>query len=362
MLVLFGGALAVLLLYALVLVWGWRRAQRQAPPSNGDHLPPITVVVAARNEADELPALLTALSQQSHPSYEVVIVDDDSTDATATLAADWAAGRSYARVVVVDDPSPPRKKHALTQGIAAAEHPLLAFTDADCTPPPDWLSGLAAAHAATDDDSVLVGYSPLRGSGLLGWFSRYETLVHALYTVAAIGWDRPYMAVGRNLSYPRSVFDAVDGFSHDGGGQESMSGDDDLFVQAVHRQNCATVRPLLDKKTFVPTDAPESWRVWWRARRRHVSAGRYYPWTVGVHLTLLHVSLVLLWIAPLVLGKLGAGLLATGLLARHAPLGPAAETFDELDLLAVFPAWEFGYALYQATVVPLGFFRPPKQW
>jgi hypothetical protein len=209
---------------------------------------------------------------------------------------------------------------------------------------------------------VLVGYSPLRGSGLLGYFSRYETLLHALYTVAAIGWDRPYMAVGRNLSYPRSVFETVNGFSHPGGGQESLSGDDDLLVQAVHRSSCATVQPLLDKNTFVPADAPETWRAWWQARRRHVSAGRHYPWTVGLHLTLLHGSLLLLWLAPILLGKLGLGLLATGLLARHAPLGPAAETFDEMDLLAVFPLWELGYALYHAVVVPMGLLRPPDQW
>ena len=361
MVLLFGSALAVLLLYALLLRWGWRRARRKALLPKTDAPPPISVVVAARNEVDALPALLDALDQQSHPSYEAIIVNDASTDETDTVAADWAADRPYAQVVHVNDPTPPRKKHALTQGIAAAEHDLLAFTDADCTPPPDWLTGLAAAHAATDDDSVLVGYSPLRGSGLLGYFSRYETLLHALYTVAAIGWDRPYMAVGRNLSYPRSVFEAVNGFSHPGG-QESLSGDDDLFVQAVHRKNCATVRPLLDEKTFVPTDSPESWRDWWRSRRRHVSAGRHYPWTVGLHLTLLHGSLLLLWLAPILLGKLGVGLLATGLLARHSPLGPAAETFDETDLLAVFPLWELGYALYHLLLVPIGLFHPPTEW
>ena len=362
MLLLFGGALAVLLLYALLLSWGWRRARRETPALDANDLPALSVVVAARNEANVLPSLFEALDEQSHPSYEVVIVNDASTDDTSALAADWAANRSWAQVVHVEDPSPPRKKHALTQGIAAAQHDLLAFTDADCTPPPSWLSDLAAAHAATDDDCVLVGYSPLRGTGLLGSFARYETLLHALYTVAAIGWHRPYMAVGRNLSYPRSVFEAVNGFSHTGGGQASMSGDDDLFVQAVHRQDCAPVRALLAPSTFVPTSAPPSWRRWWRARRRHVSAGRHYSWTVGLHLTLLHTSLVLLWIAPLILGTLGVGLLATSLLARHAPLGLAAETLGENDLLPLFPLWEFGYALYHATVVPVGLFSPPDHW
>jgi glycosyltransferase involved in cell wall biosynthesis len=317
------------------------------------------VVVAARNESATLPALLDALDRQTHPGAEVVIVDDASTDDTAAIAAAWAEDRPAARVVRVTDPAPPRKKRALTRGIAAARHDLLAITDADCRPPPEWLSVLASTHADTDEDLVLAGYSPLRGTGLLGAFARYEALLEALYTAAAAGLGRPYMAVGRTLSYPRSVFEAVGGF---GGNDAPMSGDDDLFVQAVYRRGCATVRALFDPRTFVPTAAPSSWRDWLRQRRRHVSAGRHYPWTVGLHLTLLHASLVLVWAAPLALGTTGLGLLATGLLARHATLGPAAVALDEADLLALFPLWELGVALYHVTVVPLGLGAPPDRW
>jgi cellulose synthase/poly-beta-1,6-N-acetylglucosamine synthase-like glycosyltransferase len=357
--ILFGGALAVCVLYAILIGWGWRRGRQQAPTPTTDDPPPISVVIAARNEADALPDLLDALDEQTHPSCEIVLVDDASTDDTTAIAEAWTDDRPHATLVQVTDPTPPRKKNALTRGVEAATHDLLAFTDADCRPPPDWLSLLAARHASTDEDCVLVGYSPLEGSGLLGSFVRYETLIAGIYTVAALGWGRPYMAVGRNLSYPRSVFDAVEGFSSV---EESMSGDDDLFVQAVHRQTDVPVRALLDGRTVVPTDAPASWAEWGRQRRRHVSAGRHYDWAVGAHLTLLHASLVLLWIAPFSLGKTGVGLLATALLARHSYLGPAADRFDETDLLAVFPLWELGYALYHVIVVPLGLLRPPDRW
>ncbi|PSQ97966.1 MAG: hypothetical protein BRD55_00770 [Bacteroidetes bacterium SW_9_63_38] len=360
MLFLFGGALAVLVLYSTLLGWGWRRARPEDHPAiSDDEEPPLSVIVAVRNEDDTLPRLLDALDQQTHPAHEVVIVDDASTDDTGAIAARWAEAHDHAQVVRVTDPQPPRKKHALTQGIEAATHDLLAITDADCEPPPGWLSGLAAAHAATEDACVLVGYSPLRGSGLLGSFARYETLVELLYAVAAIEGNRPYMAVGRNLSYPRSVFEAVGGFSHS---EQSMSGDDDLFVQAVHRHTDAAVRPVLNSRTFVPSAPPDSWREWVQQRRRHVSAGRHYPADVGLHLTLLHASLVLVWLAPLVLGKLGLGLLATGLLARHSALGPAADALDEPSLLAVFPLWELGLALYHVTIVPVGLLSPPEDW
>jgi len=360
MTILFGGALAVLLLYSAALAWGWRRSRDAPAPPSGDR-PPLSVVVAARNESSALPSLLEALDRQTHPNCEIVIVDDASTDDTAQIATAWAENRPHARVVQVTDPSPPRKKRALTQGIAAARHDLLAVTDADCTPPPEWLSRLAATHAAADRPLVLAGYSPLRGSGLVGWFARYEALLEALYAAAAAGLGRPYMAVGRNLSYPRSVFEAVGGFGLDDA-PLPISGDDDLFVQAVHRRDAAEIRPLHDERTFVPAEGPASWRDWLRQRRRHVSAGRHYRWTAGLHLTLLHASLVLCWVAPLVLGTTGLGLLATALLARHAALGPAADTLGETDLLAGFPVWELGVALYHLTVVPLGLWTSPDRW
>jgi glycosyltransferase involved in cell wall biosynthesis len=362
MTLLFGGALAVLLLYSAVLAGGWYRSRRRSRPVSPADPPPISVVVAARNEASALPSLLNALDRQTHPNCEVVLVDDASTDDTAQVATDWAHARPHARVVRITDPAPPRKKRALTRGITAARHDLLAVTDADCTPPPEWLSVLAATHAASEQPRVLAGYSPLRGSGLVGQFARYEALLEALYTAAAAGLGRPYMAVGRNLSYPRSVFEAVGGFGLDDDRSVPMSGDDDLFVQAVHRQGAAEVQPLHDERTFVPAEGPSSWREWFRQRRRHVSAGRHYRWTAGLHLTLLHASLVLCWVAPIVLGTTGLGLLATGLLARHAGLGPAADTLDETDLLAAFPLWELGVALYQVTVVPLGLWTAPDRW
>ncbi|HKL89002.1 MAG TPA: glycosyltransferase, partial [Salinibacter sp.] len=147
MLVLFGGALAVLILYAILIAWGWRWGGRQAPTPSPDEGPPISVVVAARNEAKTLPDLLDALDAQTHPTHEVVIVDDASTDETAAIAEAWAEERAHATVLQIAEPTRPRKKNALARGIEAARHDLLAFTDADCRPPPDWLSVLAATHA-----------------------------------------------------------------------------------------------------------------------------------------------------------------------------------------------------------------------
>ena len=325
-------------------------------------LPPVTIVVAVHNEVETLPDLLEALSRQTHPHLEIVVVDDASTDATATILDEWveAGGGGCATRRVVRTDGPPRKKSALERGVAAARHELLACTDADCTPPPRWAEHLARAHAATTEPSVLIGYSPFRrADGFLGRWSRYETMLAGTYAAAAAGLERPYMAVGRNLSYPASVFEKAGGFSE---GSELLSGDDDLFVQSVARHGAARILPLLHPDTFVEAREPSGWKAWIRGKRRHVSAGRAYdPWA-GLHLTLYHASHVALWAAPLLVGSLGVGLLAMRLVAHGTLVAQASETLDDPSLAPLFPLGEAFYALYHVLLVPIGLLSPPSEW
>ncbi len=319
---------------------------------------PVSVVVAARDEEARLPNLLAALAEQTYPAFEVVVVDDASDDTTAALAGGLAAQDERFRLVRGTDPRDPRKKHALARGIAAARHERLAFTDADCAPPPSWLGALAA-HAAAAPEAVLVGYGPLRARpGVLSAFVRYETLVTALLTAAAVGLGRPYMAVGRSFSYPRSVFERVGGFAHQ---IHSLSGDDDLLVQEAHRHG-VPVRYVFDPASFVPSEAPATWGAWARQKLRHTSAGRHYDRAVQAALAVFHASNLAVWLAPLFLGWTGAGLLAARFLAQRAVLRDAAHTFSESDLMLPQPLLDGLYVLYNALLAPLGVLLTPKRW
>lgn len=360
----FALAALVQLAYWAVLYAGFRRARRTAPAGGdaGDVLPPISVVVAARNEASRLPDLLAALAAQRHPAFEVVVVDDASTDATAALVRAWAAGHPNVRLVEHADG--PRKKHALARGIAEARHELLALTDADCRPPPGWIAALAAAHAAEagadEAGVVLVGYSPFRpGLGVLGRVTRYETFVTAFLTAAAVGLGRPYMAVGRNLSYSRALFRRIGGFAHS---ERSLSGDDDLLVQEIARRRAAPVRYVFAPDSFVPTDGPASWRAWVRQKRRHASAGRFYARAAQVHLAVFQGTAAVLWLAPLLAGWAGAAVLGAKLLAQGLALRAAARAFGERGLMPAFPLLDLCYAAYNALVAPLGLLKRPARW
>ncbi len=358
--IVFGVAFVVQMGYWLLLYAGFRRAQRGDAKVSEASLPPMSVIVPVRNEAANLPALLAALTRQTHPHYEVVLVDDDSEDATPEIIQSWQQTHPTLRLLHVDHPKEPRKKNALTQGIDAARHELLAFTDADCAPPPGWLASLAQQHAGAQQETLLIGYSPFRKApGLLNRLARYETFVTGFLTAATVGLGRPYMAVGRSISYPRSVFRRIGGFAHS---LHSMSGDDDLLVQEVNRRRAAVVNHLFDARSFVPSNPPPTWRRWLHQKRRHLSAGRFYDRGTQAHLGLFHATSIALWAAPFGLGWWGLGLLAAKLAVQTALLSRAAAALDERDLLPVQPFLELLYAAYNLVLAPLGLARMPKRW
>ncbi len=358
-LIVFGAAFAVQVGYWLLLQVGFRRAHRPAGPPP-DAPPPMSVIVPVRDEAANLPALLAALTRQTHPHYEIVLVDDASTDVTPALVRTWQQRHPNLRLLTIDAPKEPRKKHALTQGIEAASHDLLAFTDADCAPPPDWLATLAQHHSATPRATLLVGYSPFRKApGLLNRLARYETFVTGFLTAATVGLGRPYMAVGRSISYPRAVFRRIGGFAHS---LHSMSGDDDLLVQEVARRRAAVVRHVFEVRSFVPSNPPATWQVWLRQKRRHLSAGRFYDRGMQAHLAFFHATGIALWAAPLALGWAGLGLLGAKLILQTAVLYRAAAAFHERDLLPTQPFLELLYVAYNLLLAPLGLARMPKRW
>lgn len=319
--------------------------------------PPVSVIVAARNEEDNLPALLEALTEQRHPDFEVVVVDDASTDRTGEISAQWKTRLPNLRVIRVEQPVHPRKKNALTRGIAKARHPHLALTDADCLPAPSWLH----EGTPTDEETLVIGYSPYRPERtILNLFARYETLVTGQQTAAAVGLGRPFMAVGRSIFYSKRVFDRADGFS---GTLRSLSGDDDLFLQQVVKRRAARVRHLFGRDSLVWTDAPGTWRAWFRQKTRHTSAGRFYPLSMKLHLGAYHMTSLLLWLAPFLWGWTGAVLLAIRLAGQTLVMHRAGRQLsDDTIPTYLIPPLELLYVLYNSIVVPLGLARVPREW
>jgi len=234
---------------------------------------PLSVVVCARNEAENLKLNLPALLEQNYADFEVVVVDDRSWDGTADVLKEFAKQYAHLKIVTVSDGEKfiAGKKFALTMGIKAASNEWLVFTDADCLPASqNWLLGMQQP----DDEQIdfVLGYSPcIKNRGLLTSLICFETFFTAVNYLSFALRKQPYMGVGRNMAYKKSLFFKNKGFAAH---MHVPSGDDDLFVNA-HANKYNTLIQI-HQDTHVWTEPKTSFGTYLRQKKRHLGAGKLY--------------------------------------------------------------------------------------
>ncbi|MBJ6108378.1 glycosyltransferase [Hymenobacter sp. BT523] len=269
----------VQLMYAAYFFWPFASRPAEAPAdAPGPDAEPVSIVVCAHNELDNLRRLLPLLLQQDYPAgFEIVLIDDRSDDDTY-LYAQQLAQYYHEKVRLVSVARTPRgfapKKYALTLGVKTTRYARLLFIDADCIPATNqWLRLMQRGFAHGGGADVVLGFSAYAAApGFLNHLIRYETLLTAAQylSFAWRGW--PYMGVGRNLAYTRACFNATKGFaSH----MRLLSGDDDLLVQDAVRYG-QRITVVADASAHTLSEPAPTWRAWWHQKRRHLSAGRAY--------------------------------------------------------------------------------------
>ena len=275
-LILLGLLIAAFIVQAWYWLYYYRRAAFAKPSeaNAGTSLPPLSVVICARNEAENISRFLPDVLKQDYPSFEVVVVNDCSEDGTDDVLGSLMKQYPHLRVSMIQkDPGfTHTKKLAMLIGIKAAKNDLLVFTDADCKPAsPLWLREVAAA-AGREKADIVIGYGAyLTEKGLLNSYIRYETMFIAMQYYGMTMAGKPYMGVGRNLAYRKTFFFEKGGF---GPHNHIMSGDDDLFVnRTATADNCSL---MLSADSFTYSVAAKSPSEWVKQKRRHLTAAAYY--------------------------------------------------------------------------------------
>ena len=249
-------------------------ARRRRRPTSSRNAPPVSVVVAAMNEEQTLPRLLDSLAAQTTTAFELVLIDDRSTDATAAIMARHRAAAPYP-VRVVRNRQPPAgctgKQQALDLGVAAAAGELLLFTDADCTVPPAWVERLTAYFTADAGGRTGVVFGQLavqaQGAGSEGaaapararFADRYQgfdqPLVHQ-YSTGTAGLGQPTGCFGNNLALRAPVLAGIGGFRSLG----YTITEDAALIGAASRAGW-TVRASTLADTLVTTEPQPDWRA-----------------------------------------------------------------------------------------------------
>lgn len=232
---------------------------------------PVSVIICAKNEAANLRRNLESILTQSYADFELIVVNDHSSDNSLAILLEFQRKYPKLRILNVKEVTSPGKKEALSRGIEAAKFDILLLTDADCQPSSSlWIQEMQSA--VYQDIEICLGYSPyIQSKGFLNLFIRFEAIYTAIQYLSFTLIGQPYMGVGRNLAYKKSLFLKNKGFqSH----QDLASGDDDLFVNAVATTKNTKIN--LKSETFIYSSPKDSWRGYYRQKSRHLTTGTHY--------------------------------------------------------------------------------------
>ena len=327
---------------------------------------PISVMVCAKNEEENVKNFIPLLAAQNYPDFEIVLIDDASSD--ETLEVFEAFEKQYANIKLVkvenNEAFWGNKKFALTLGIKAAKNEYLLFTDADCYPKTtEWIKEMSAQF--TMQKTIVLGYGAyekIKGS-FLNKIIRFETLLTATQYFSWTKVGRPYMGVGRNLAYKREEFFKVRGFIDH---MKIRSGDDDLFINQAATAKNTTICYTVDSFTY--SKPKTTYADWITQKRRHVATASYYKSFDKTQLGVFYLSQLLFFVlAPVLLAFefqwiIVLSIIGFRYLFSWISLGFAAGKLKEKDVIYWYPVIEIILIVTQLRIFVTNVFSKPVHW
>jgi cellulose synthase/poly-beta-1,6-N-acetylglucosamine synthase-like glycosyltransferase len=257
-----------------VLLWfylhHWSRPEDATQYS--PQTPAVSVLIAARNEADHIVGCLESVLAQDYPGHvECILIDDHSEDDTVRRARAMFGDRI--RILQLDGAGKGGKKKALATGIAEAEGEIIMTTDADCVVPQRWVRKMVSAFT----ERVRIVTGPVAYTSPHNIFELFQAMDVAallIITAAGIRSRMHHIANGANLAFRKSAFEEVGGYT---GHMHLASGDDLFLIQKIAREHPGGIRFLKSSKAIVSTSAERTWRGFIRQRIRWASKNQDLP-------------------------------------------------------------------------------------
>ncbi|RAR75575.1 glycosyltransferase [Flavobacterium aciduliphilum] len=327
---------------------------------------PISVIVCAKNEEENVKNFIPLLAHQNYPDYEIVLIDDASRDDTLEIFEAFEKEYSNIKLVKVENNEAfwGNKKFALTLGIKAAKNEYLLFTDADCYPKTtDWIQTMSAQF--TKEKTIVLGYGAYEKikNSFLNKMIRFETLLTATQYFAWAKIGKPYMGVGRNMAYKREEFFRVRGFIDH---MKIRSGDDDLFINQAATGSNTTICFHADSFTY--SKPKTTFKEWFTQKRRHVATAQHYKSFDRMQLGLFYMTQLLFLVLPIILLSyqfqwiIVLSILGFRYLFAWISLGFAAGKLQEKDTIYWFPFIELLLVFTQLFVFISNTFSKPVHW
>lgn len=271
---------------------------KYSPSKSTETNKPLSVIICAKNEARNLEKHLPEICSLDYNNYEVIVVNDCSIDDTELVLAKLK--QSYPNLYYTNIPANRKffhgKKLALTIGIKAAKHEHLIFTDADCRPLSDqWLKEISSNFS--DSKEIVIGHGRYaKHKTLFNLFLRYETFWHAVQYFGFALRGRPFMAVGRNLAYKKSLFVENNVFKPF---LNIASGDDDLFIKTCATNKNTAIQ--INRNSQTESIPPKNISEWFERKSRHLTTAKKYRFGIKWWLFMEPFTRQIFWLLTLYL-------------------------------------------------------------
>ena len=353
--------IGLLVIYSILILYykiGW---QKITPflPANKEPVIKVSVIIAARNEEENIGKLLKSIEAQTYPAdlFEVIVIDDHSTDNTAAIVQNFA----FVKLIRLQlDNINSYKKKAIETGIAIATGDLIVTTDADCTVNENWLKTIAMFKEETNAVFIAAPVALQNKLTLLQIFQTLDFLALQGITAASVHKRIHNMCNGANLAYERNAFFEVNGFT---GIDHIASGDDMLLMQKISHHFPAKISYLLSKDAIVTTQTAKTWKEFFSQRIRWASKATNYN-DIKIFSALFVVyffncSLLAIFIAGFWVHNLWWGCVVVLLLKTFIELiflYPVAKFYNKQNLINWFPLFQPLHIIYTVIAGWLGVF------
>lgn len=340
--------------FTLALAFLWSRIRKPAAPPSIPEDFLITVIIPVRNEAENIVALLEDLDRQTLPAahFEVLVMDDSSTDDTAAIVRAFAA-HSKANINLIPLPdirtSAP-KKRAIETAIALARGRLIVTTDGDCRAQAGWLHAIASCYLRTGAKLIS---SPVTFTEEISLTDHLQTVEFASLIgsgAASMSAGYPSMCNGANLAYEKDTFLEVSGYE---GVKHIASGDDEFLMHKIAARHPGSVHFLRHRDAIIRTAPHRNWASFYRQRKRWASKWKHYqnktPLVLAVYIFASNFSLLLAGafaLAGAISAPVFGGMLALKCIPEWFFLGSVLIFLQKHKSLAFIPVTQLFYPFY----------------
>jgi len=340
--------------YSLILIITWGLLHLHQYNSNKE--PSVSIIISARNEEAVINNLLDSLTKIKYPTkkYEVLLIDDDSSDNTYLIMMNYA--NKYPNWKVLkhkkNETSLKGKKGALTLGIQNSKGDIIFTTDADCIVPQNWIKSMASCFE--ENVGMVLGHSPVeKGKGFFNLLQRFDSLCEASAAAASTYFNKPSHSNGRNLAFRKRAFYEVGGYNNI---SQVGTGDDFFLSQLIRTSTKWRFIYNIDPDSFVFTKSDSFSKKFLNQQLRRNSKAFYLTlqfFLIASWIFLFHLFLVILLFFPSTM-RIFFILALIKFFIEFLPVWRGAKIFKQKNILRYYPLMWIAYPIFIIVFSLLG--------